>query len=55
MAEVAPGGSGVLKFKLVFEPLRPVETSVELLLSKVSGGRWRYVLPPDPAQGLSKF
>ena len=42
--EIRPGGlSGqALRFRLIFEPLRPVETSVELLLKKSSGGRWRY-------------
>jgi hypothetical protein len=43
--EIQPGGEKTgqpLRFRLLFEPLRPVETSIELLLMKASGGRWRY-------------
>lgn len=43
--EIQPGGEKTgqpLRFRLLFEPLRPVETSIELLVMKASGGRWRY-------------
>eukprot|EP01049_Picozoa_sp_SAG25_P000345 SAG25_NODE_11_length_28117_cov_24.264901_6_plen_2767_part_00 len=43
--EIQPGGEKTgqpLRFRLIFEPLRPVETGIELLLMKSSGGRWRY-------------
>jgi len=46
-SEIAPGGEKTgqpLRFKILFEPLRPVETSVEFLLMKSSGGRWRYTI-----------
>lgn len=43
--EIQPGDEKTgqpVRFRLIFEPLRPVEASIELLLMKSSGGRWRY-------------
>jgi hypothetical protein len=45
--QIRPGGelaAQPLRFKVLFEPLRPVETSVEFVLNKESGGRWRYTV-----------
>lgn len=42
-----------LKYRVVFEPLKPFKTKAELVVTKNSGGRWRFVFEvsatdPDP-------
>lgn len=46
---VTPGGklaspSDPLEFDFVLEPLKPFEASVQLVLNKSTGGRWRYLM-----------
>ncbi|GBG28496.1 Cilia- and flagella-associated protein 65 [Hondaea fermentalgiana] len=40
----------VIPFKVSFHPLKPFSTSVDLLISKRSGGRWRFQIRLDAAE-----
>lgn len=40
----------VIPFQFSFHPLKPFQTSVDLLISKRSGGRWRFQIRLDSAE-----
>ena len=37
-------GPGICRLKLIFEPLKAVRSKVDLLITRGSGGRWRFDL-----------
>jgi hypothetical protein len=39
-----------LSFNMLFEPLRPFSTTVELVIEKSSGGRWRYEIQLEASE-----
>jgi len=48
LSMITPGGtltsaSAPLELELQLQPLKPFETSVQLIINKASGGRWRYL------------
>jgi hypothetical protein len=40
--EINPGSDPKIRFNVRFSPLRPMQTTLELIVNKRSGGRWKY-------------